>query len=46
MVAFVGEERRNDCGSTGSIVVSKLCEWEELRSIVLLVVAINAEILL
>ena len=46
MVAFVGEEWRNACGSTGSVVVSELRERKELRPIVLLVVAINVEILL
>jgi hypothetical protein len=46
MIAFVGEERRNSSGSTWSIVVGKLCKRKEISPVVLLIIAINSEILL
>ena len=46
VIALVGKEWRYTCGSTGRVVVSEFHERKELRPIVLLVVAINVEILL
>jgi len=45
MVAFVGKERRDTSGSTWSIVISKFRKWEEVSPVVLLVVAIDVEVL-
>ena len=45
MVAFVGKERRDTSGSARSIVISEFCKWEEVSPVVLLVVAIDAEVL-
>jgi len=45
MVAFVGKERRDTSGSARSIVISKFRKWEEVSPVVLLVVAIDAEVL-
>jgi hypothetical protein len=46
MIAFVGEEWRNSGGSTQSIVVSELCKRKKISPVVLLIIAINSEILL
>ena len=45
MVAFVGKEGGNSSSSGRSVVVSKLRERKEIRPVVLLVVAVGAEIL-
>ena len=45
MVAFVGKEGGNSSSSGRSIVVSKLRERKEIGPVVLLVVAVGAEIL-
>jgi len=45
MVAFVGKERRDTSGSTQSIVISEFRKREEVSPVVLLVVAIDAEVL-
>jgi len=45
MVAFVGKERRDTSGSAWSIVISKFRKWEEVSPVVLLVVAIDVEVL-
>jgi hypothetical protein len=46
VVALVGEERRNACGSAWSIIVRELCERQEFGPIVLLIVGINPQVLL
>jgi hypothetical protein len=46
VVALVGEEGRDVSSGTRSIVVRKLHEGEELRPVVLLVIAIHPDILL
>jgi len=45
VVAFVGEEGGDTSGCTRGVVKSELCEWEEFGPIVLLVVAVDSEIL-
>ena len=45
MVTFVGEERRYSGGGTRSVVVRKLRKRKEFGPVVLLIVAVNAEIL-
>jgi len=45
MVAFFGKERRDTSGSTQSIVISEFHKWEEVSPVVLLVVAIDVEVL-
>ena len=46
MVALIGKEWRDTCGSIQSIVVQELCKWQELRPVVLLIVTINPKVLL
>ena len=46
VVTLVGKEWRDTSGCTRSVVVSKLCEREELSPVVLLVVTVDAEVLL
>jgi len=46
VVAFAGEEGGDTCGCARGVVKSKLCKWEEFSPIVLLVVAVDSEILL
>ena len=46
MVALVGEERRYSSGSTRSVVVREFGEREEFCPVVLLIVAVNPEVLL
>lgn len=46
MIALVGEERRDTGGRVRSVVVGELREWEKTGPVVLLVVAVDAEILL
>jgi len=45
MVSFVREERRDTCGSVWGIVVGEFGERQQLGPIVLLVVAIDLEVL-
>ena len=46
MVTLIGEEGRNSGGSAWSVVVGKLREREEARPVVLLIVAVDPEVLL
>ena len=46
VVAFVGEEWGNACGSIRSIIVCELHKWQELGPIVLLIVRVYLQILL
>ena len=45
MVTFVSEERCNASSGTRSIIVSELCQREEFGPIVLLVIAIDSNVL-
>ena len=45
VVALVSKEWGDTCGGIGSIVVSELCERQELRPIVLLIIAVNPQVL-
>jgi len=45
MITFVSKERCNTSSGTWSIIVSKFCQREEFRPIVLLIIAINSNIL-
>src|SRR5215471_13265786 len=45
MIAFIGEERRYAGGGTRSIIVCEFRKWKELRPIVLLIIAIDTEVL-
>ena len=45
MVALVGVEMCNAHGSTWHVVVCKLSEWEQAKPIVLLVVAVDSDVL-
>src|SRR5882724_4711183 len=45
MITFVGKEGCNAGSGTQSIVVNKLSQWKEFGPIVLLVVAIDSEVL-
>ena len=45
VIAFVGVEWGDLCCGTQGIVVRKLAEWEELVSVVLLVVAVDPDVL-
>ena len=45
MIALVGIERCNTGSSTWHIVVCKLSEWEQAKSIVLLVVSVDSDVL-
>jgi len=46
VVAFVGEEGGDTCCCARGVVKSKLHKWEKFSPIVLLVVAVDSEILL
>jgi hypothetical protein len=46
MVALVGEERGDASSFIRGIIVGKLCKWEELSPIILLIITINAQVLL
>ena len=46
VVAFIGEEGRDTSGCARGVVKRELREWEEFGPIVLLVVAVDSEILL
>jgi len=46
VVAFVGEEGGDTSGCARGVVKSELCKWEEFGPVVLLVVAVDSEILL
>src|SRR6266481_1216196 len=45
VVAFVCEERGNSHGAARCVVVCELCKGEEARPVVLLVVAVDTEVL-
>ena len=45
VVAFVGKERQDSSSSTRDIVIGKLCKGKEPGPIVLLIVAIDTEVL-
>src|ERR1700677_833701 len=45
MISFVSEEWGYSCSSTQSIIVSELCKREKFGPIVLLIVAVYAEVL-
>jgi len=45
VVALVGEEGRNASRSTGRVVVSELGKWQEFGPVVLLVIAVDSEVL-
>ena len=45
VISLVGEEWGYSSGSTQGIVVCKLCEQEKLSPVVLLVVAVNLDVL-
>ena len=45
MVAFVGKEGRNSSRGVRSIVIGKLRDWKKVGPVVLLVVAIDLEVL-
>ena len=45
MITLVGKEGCDSGSSTGCIVVGELSEWEELVPIVLLVVAVDSDVL-
>ena len=45
MISFIGKERGYSCSSTRSIVVCELHKCKEFRPIVLLIIAVYAEIL-
>ena len=45
MVALVGKEGCDSGGSTGCIVVGELGGWKELIPIVLLVIAVDSDVL-
>ena len=46
MVSFIGEKWRDSSGGIRSIIISKFCDGEQIRPIVLLVVAVYLEVLL
>ena len=45
VISLVSEEWGYSGGSTRGIVVCKLCEWEKLSPVVLLVIAVNPDVL-
>ena len=45
MITLVGKEGSDSGSSTGCIVVGKLGEWKEFVPIVLLVVAVDSDVL-
>ena len=45
VVTFVGKERRDSCGCVRSVVVGELSDREKLRPIVLLIGAVDANVL-
>src|SRR5215471_15440441 len=45
MIAFIGEKWRDAGGRTWSIVICEFRKWKELRPIVLLIIAIDTEVL-
>ena len=45
MVTLVGKEGCDSGSSTGCIVVGELSEWKELIPIVLLVIAVDSDVL-
>ena len=45
MITLVGEEGCDSGSSTGCIVIGELCEWKEFVPIVLLMIAIDSDVL-
>ena len=45
MITLVGKEGCDSSSSTGRIVVGKLGEWKEFVPIVLLIIAIDSDVL-
>ena len=45
MITLVGKEGCNSSSSTGRVVVGKLDEWKEFVPIVLLIIAIDSDVL-
>ena len=45
MVAFIGKEWRYSSRGIRSVIICKLHDWKEVRPIVLLIVAIDLEVL-
>ena len=45
MITLVGKEGCNSSSSTGHVVVGKLGEWKEFVPIVLLIIAIDSDVL-
>ena len=45
MITLVGKEGCDSGSSTGCIVIGELCEWEEFVPIVLLIIAVDLDVL-
>ena len=45
MISFVGKKRGDSCGGIRGIIISKFGDGEQIRPIVLLVVAVHLEVL-
>ena len=45
VISLVGKEWRYSCSSTWSIIISEFHEWKKFLPIVLLVIAVNLEVL-
>ena len=45
MITLVGKEGCDSGSSTGCIVIGELCEWKEFVPIVLLIIAIDSNVL-
>ena len=46
VVSLVSKERRHSGSCARSVIVCEFCEWKEVSPVVLLIVAINSEVLL
>ena len=45
MITLVGKEGSDSGSSTGHTVIGELCEWKEFVPIVLLIIAIDSDVL-
>ena len=45
MITLVGKEGCGSGSGTGHIVIGELCKWEEFVPIVLLIIAIDSDVL-
>ena len=45
MITLVGKEGCDSSSSTGRIVIGELSEWKEFVSIVLLIIAVDSDVL-